>query len=177
MQNYSDEDLILLFKTGNDSQRQKAFDSLYMRYSKPITSFFYLAFRQDHEKARDFAHDVFLKLLEAPDKFDDNRKFKPWIFRIAANMCKNEFRHRLVINKFVDYSSERSAIFLQANETERKLRDCIKRLHPDQRSLIVLRFKINLTIKEIAEIFECPEGTIKSRLFYSTQALSKLYTE
>jgi len=34
---------------------------------------------------------------------------------------------------------------------------------------------MKLTVKEIAEIYECPEGTIKSRLFYATQELSKLY--
>ncbi|MEA3451458.1 MAG: sigma factor-like helix-turn-helix DNA-binding protein, partial [Bacteroidota bacterium] len=45
----------------------------------------------------------------------------------------------------------------------------------EKRSLIVLRFKLNLSIKEIANIYECPEGTIKSRLFKATKELSRLY--
>lgn len=175
MHNFSDEELISIYKNEPGSRRQKAFDCLYLRYSAPLTHYFYFALQKDYEKARDFFHDLFLKILETPDKFDSSRLFKPWIYRVASNMCLNEFRKASVASKFNDYILHSPASHTGTGEKQKELNKCIRRLSHDQRSLIVLRFKINLSIKEIAEIFECPEGTIKSRLFYATKELSNLY--
>lgn len=175
MQGYSDEELIQEFKTTNSSQRQKAFDCLYLRYAEPVTQYFFFAMNRDYEKSEDFTHDLFLKLLEAPEKIDANCPFKPWLYKVAANMCKNEYRKAEVVNKFRDHMQKTKPHFSILNETEIALSESIKKLNPEQRSLIVLRFKINLSIKEIAAIYECPEGTIKSRLFYAVRELSKHY--
>ena len=175
MQGYSDEELIREFMNTNGSRRQKAFDCLYLRYSEPIAHYFFFALHRDYEKAKDFVHDLFLKLLESPDKFDATQPFKPWIYRVAANMCKNEYRKAEVVDKFMAHFQRTAVYYTGLNDAEIKLSESIKRLNQEQRSLIVLRFKINLSIKEMAEIFECPEGTIKSRLFYATKELSKYY--
>jgi RNA polymerase sigma-70 factor (ECF subfamily) len=90
-------------------------------------------------------------------------------------MCKNEFRDNKVIQKYNDHVISTTEPLVLIDETEKTLRKCINNLSQEQRSLIVLRFKMKLTVKEIAEIYECPEGTIKSRLFYAIQELSKLY--
>jgi RNA polymerase sigma-70 factor (ECF subfamily) len=177
MQTFTDEQLIEVIKGTNGNRRKKAFDYLYLRYHKPITNYFYFALQKDHEKAKDFFHDLFLKLIETPEKFDTNRQFKPWIFRIAENMCHNDYRRTEVENKYHEYVLHSVHNHTQLTDIELSLAKCIKKLHREQRSLIILRFKINLSIKEIAEIFECPEGTIKSRLFYATKELSKLYRE
>jgi RNA polymerase sigma factor (sigma-70 family) len=42
-------------------------------------------------KARDFTQDLFSKLIQKPDSFDENRSFKTWLYSIAHNMCKNEY--------------------------------------------------------------------------------------
>lgn len=175
MHKYSDEDLIDIYKSTKDGQGRKAFDCLYMRYSDTITQYFYFALYRDIEKAKDFVHDLFLKLLDSPEKFNSERKFKPWIFQVASNMCKNEFRKSEVSKKYVDHVKATKNEYLNIDESEQLLSDSIRKLSQEQRSLIVLRFKIRLSIKEIAEILECPEGTVKSRLFYATKELSKLY--
>jgi RNA polymerase sigma-70 factor (ECF subfamily) len=173
MQGYSDEELIQEFRTTNGSQRQKAFDCIYLRHAEPVAQYFFYALNRDYEKSKDFAHDLFLKLLEAPEKFDTNLPFKPWLYKVAANMCKNEYRKAEVVNKFRDHFQKTDPHFSILNETEILLNESIKKLNQEQRSLIVLRFKIELSIKEIAAIHECPEGTIKSRLFYAVKELSK----
>lgn len=175
MQGYSDEELVQEFRTANGSQRQKAFDCLYLRHAEPVTQYFFFALNRDYEKSKDFAHDLFLKLLEAPEKLDVNLPFKPWFYKVAANMCKNEYRKAEVVNKFRDHFQKADRHFSDLKETEILLCESIKKLNQEQRSLIVLRFKINLSIKEIAVIYECPEGTIKSRLFYAVKELSKQY--
>jgi RNA polymerase sigma-70 factor (ECF subfamily) len=173
MQGYSDEELIQEFKMTNGSRRQKAFDCLYLRHAEPVAQYFFFALHRDYEKAKDFAHDLFLKLLEAPDRLDTNQPFKPWLYKVAANMCKNEYRKAEVVNKFRDHIQKTDRHYSILNEAEIMLSESIKKLDQEQRSLIVLRFKINLSIKEIAAIYECPEGTIKSRLFYTVKELSK----
>ena len=175
MHNYSDEELYKEFMVTHGSRRRKAFDFLYSRYSRPLTQYFYFAFHHDFEKARDFFHDLFLKILETPEKFDTSMKFKTWIFRVAANMCKNEFRKEEVVNRYKDHAKNNLADNIELNLQEIKLNEGLRILGPRQRSLIVLRFKINLSIKEMAEIFECPEGTVKSRLFFAIKELSEYY--
>jgi RNA polymerase sigma-70 factor (ECF subfamily) len=80
-----------------------------------------------------------------------------------------------VIQKYADHVIYTSEHFISDNETENMLRICINKLSQEKRSLIILRFKLKLSIKEIGEIYECTEGTIKSRLYYATKELSKFY--
>lgn len=175
MEQFSDEKLFEIYKSSEDSQRRKAFDCLYLRYSDAVTQYFYFALFRDLEKARDFVHDLFLRLLDAPEKFDTSKKFKPWMFQVASNMCKNEFRRQEVNLKYLEHAKSTFKDSLQLNDSEKLLSASIKQLSQEQRSLIVLRFKIKLSIKEIAEIIDCPEGTVKSRLFYATKELAKIY--
>jgi len=177
MKNFTDEKLIEIYKMSKDSRSKKAFDCLYLRYLQPITNYFFLALDRDNEKAKDFFHDLFLKILEKPDVFNTKQKFKPWIYRVASNMSKNHFRSKTVKNKYNEHLKYTETAHYDLDLQEQKLNDHIKNLKSEQRSLIVLRFKLNLSIKEIAEIYECPEGTIKSRLFYTIKELSNQYNK
>lgn len=177
MQGFSDEKLVEVYRSTHGPRREKAFDCLYKRYSDAVRQYFYFALNRDHEKAKDFAHDLFLKILESPDKFNINQPFRPWLFRVASNMCKNEYRRLDVVNRFYEQEQIPSTYDTNLNEKQAKLSEGIKRLPMEKRSLIVLRLKINLSIKEIAEIYQCPEGTIKSRLFYALKELSKYYQD
>jgi RNA polymerase sigma-70 factor, ECF subfamily len=175
MQGRTDEELIEILKNGNGSQKREAFDCLYLRYAEPLTQYFRFALQKNNDKAGDFLHDLFLKIWENPEKFDTSQQFKPWVYRVAANMCKNDYRRLTVAGKFRFHVLQTSVHYYQPDENENRLNKCIKKLSREKRSLIVLRFKLNLSIKEIAEISECPEGTVKSRLFYSIKELSKFY--
>jgi len=175
MRNFSDEKLIEIYREKKGNRKQKAFDYLYLRYSTNLRNFFFFALNKDNEKAKDFVHDTFLKIIESPQKFDTTQKFKPWIYKVASNMCKNEYRKLEVVSKYKLEITNSSINYAFLSDNEIKLSEVIKKLPQDKRSLIVLRFKINLSVKEIANIYECPEGTIKSRLFKATKELSKLY--
>ncbi|MBN2892493.1 MAG: sigma-70 family RNA polymerase sigma factor [Bacteroidales bacterium] len=175
MRNFSDEKLIEIYKTTTGSQKLKALNCLYLRYSDALKNYFFFALNYDTEKAKDFVHDTFMKIIESPEKFDTKLKFKPWIYKVASNLCKNDYRKLEIIKKHKQELENRVIQYTEIYENQRILSEAIKKLPQDKRALIVLRFKINLSIKEIAEIYECPEGTIKSRLFYATKELSKLY--
>jgi RNA polymerase sigma-70 factor, ECF subfamily len=175
MQQLTDEQLIRIFQRNEGNKGQVAFSQLYDRYAKLMLNYFYFSLHNDHNKAQDFVQDLFVKILEKHHTFDNGKFFKAWIYRIATNMCNNEYRKNNVIRKYHDHILSSSESITLNPETENILRKCISDLSTEQRSLIVLRFKLKLSIKEIALIYECPEGTIKSRLFHATKELSKLF--
>jgi RNA polymerase sigma-70 factor (ECF subfamily) len=175
MNDFSDEQLMECYQINKDGRGALALDHLYSRYAKRMINFFYYSSQNNYDRAQDLLHDLFLKVIEHKAKFNTNQPFQAWIYRIASNMCKNDFRSMSVHKKYRDHLTANTELTISDNETGEMLRACIKSLNQDQRSLIVLRFKLNLTVKEIAEIYECPEGTIKSRLFYTIKELSQLY--
>ena len=181
MQGYSDEELIEVYRNTKGSRRQKAFDYLYMKYSDPVRQYFFFALYRDHEKAKDFTHDLFLKILESPDKFDTSRQFKPWLYRIASNMCKNEYR-RICNRKELTLSEhhENHSIAdsnieeeLEKEELNKLIQQALMNLDPIKREIFLMRFQEERSIREISQIMGCSEGTIKSRLYYSIQKISK----
>ncbi len=84
----SDEKLMHFLIKGD----QKAFNEIYKRYAGPLKGYFMRMLWRDEEKAEDFMHDLFAKIIKKPDSFDINRSFKTWVYTIACNMCKNEYK-------------------------------------------------------------------------------------
>jgi RNA polymerase sigma-70 factor (ECF subfamily) len=177
----SDEELMQKIRQGNAG----AFDELYHRYSKRLLLYFYRMLGGDSEKTQDFLQDLFLKIVEKNNLFRNEARFSTWIFTVAHNMCKNEYR-RLSVRKIIDHQAEPDDVFSQNGndflDIEQKIdEDMFKqivlkelgRLDENQCSTFILRFQENLSIKEISQILGCSDGTTKSRLFYVTQKLSK----
>lgn len=172
----SDEQLMANITAGNP----KAFTELYERYNKRIYYFFLRMLGSDAELANDFLQDLFLKIIQKPELYKPTHKFSGWLFSIAHNMCKNEYRSREVRKNFKtegnpdqyinpnfqeDSINKESLIAEVFNELEL--------LDESQRSILILKYKENFSLKEISDILELPVGTIKSRLHYARQELSK----
>src|SRR6266568_4196340 len=85
---FTDEILIVRMINGDC----KAFNTLYARYKDRLLYYFYRMLGNSNEKAQDFLQDIFMKLIDKAETFDSSRKFSTWIFSIAHNMCKNEYR-------------------------------------------------------------------------------------
>jgi RNA polymerase sigma-70 factor, ECF subfamily len=175
MVSLTDEQLMEIFRLDKGGQGSIAFDHLYNRYAKRMVNYFYYSLWKDNDKAQDFLHDLFIKIIQSKDKFDENNSFQAWIYRIASNMCKNEFRSNEINEKYQAHVLNTTSIIDNEQKGNNQLQRYINSLNTEQRSLIILRFKFNLSIREIAEIYECPEGTIKSRLFSATKELSTKY--
>ncbi len=175
----SDEILMSYVKKG----KEKAFDELYDRYSKKMLFFFYRRLHQNYQKAQDFLQDLFLKVTEKSDSFDETKKFSVWIYTIAANLCKNEYRKLTVRpTKSADFKrtlryrassdlnvEERHDLALFSDSLYKELSEM-----DEKHSLtFILKHQQNLSIREISKIMACPEGTVKSRLFYAIKILSQ----
>jgi RNA polymerase sigma-70 factor (ECF subfamily) len=174
----SDELLMQAIASGD----KRAFDELYNRYAKPLKSYFMRMLWRDKEKSEDFLHDLFAKIVHKPDCFDPSRSFKTWVFSGANNMCKNEYKkqevrkgmsngldnHYTLFDDSVNVIGEvQDAFFKEAFE------ESMKKLDDKHREAFALRHIEGLSIKEIAEVLEINEGTIKSRLFYATKYLAE----
>jgi RNA polymerase sigma-70 factor (ECF subfamily) len=158
-----------------------AFSEIYDRYNKLMINYFYKMLWQDREKAEDFMQDLFTKIIEKPKYYDTSRNFKTWLFSVANNMCKNEYRKQAVrsnttnnIDKEVQVKDNSINAMQQTdnNTFNAKLKEELDRLDEKQKSTFIMRYFDDMPIKEIAEALDCSEGTIKSRLFYTLKKLA-----
>ena len=170
---YSDADLMRQICSANKA----AFNELYKRYSKRLLYYFYRMLGNSEEMAQDFLQDLFYKLIDKPHLYDPGQRFSTWIFSIAHNMCKNEYRRRTVRNHI--FSSENVVTYQSGEEDEPDLSamaniiyDELDTLGESHKTAFILRYREGFQIKEISEILSLPEGTVKSRLFYTRQILA-----
>lgn len=134
--------------------------------------------RNDEAKAQDFTQDIFIKVIEAAEQFDVSKNFKTWIFTIAANHCKNYFRSN---KQMLDIDSPSISVAYpdsiednyDQSEFREKLNSEVDKLSYNFKETFILRYFEGLKLKEIADIMDCPVGTVKSRLNHVTQVLSK----
>lgn len=165
-----------LIKNGD----QAAFSELYERYHQRLFYFFYRMLWSDKELANDFLQDIFMKLIDKPELFNPKYSFKSWIFSIAHNMCKNEYRKQEIRRQYQTDGNFDCIIDESQSESENTKEELLAQLFAElsnleegHHSILLLKYKENLSVKEIAQILELPEGTIKSRLHYARLQLAK----
>jgi RNA polymerase sigma-70 factor, ECF subfamily len=176
----SDEELMLHLSRGEAS----AFDEIYKRYGKRLLGYYIRMLNFDRHLAEDALQDLFLKIAEAPEKFDGSRSFKTWIFSVASNSCKNYYRHK----KVVDGSKEemvylemsytgneflKTASRMDATVFRKMLEEVLNELSPEKKEAFILKYQEEKSIAEIAIIQDCAEGSVKSRLHYTIKILEE----
>ncbi len=156
-----------------------AFAELYDRYSPRLFGYFKRMLGNDREKARDFVQDLFTRIIDKPHLYDPSRPFKTWVFSVAFNMCKNEYRKEEVRKEARQHLL--TGIATDGGETMRKIDGKkfnellyleLEEMDENHRGTFLLRYRDELSIREISEVFGCSEGTVKSRLFYTLRKLT-----
>lgn len=153
----------------------KALEELYKRYYKRLYHFSIKMLNNDRETANDITQDVFLKLVNFPDKFNLEKKFKSWIYTITANECRKHFRLKPTKN----IEEQEIAIDIQEDNREnlsifmKKLENQLEQLSDRHKEAFILKHNQNFSLQEIAEIQDCALGTVKSRLHYTTKFLAE----
>ena len=170
---YSDADLMRHICNAD----KLAFNELYKRYSRRLLYYFYRMLGSSEEMAQDFLQDLFYKLIDKPHLYNPDQRFSTWIFSIAHNMCKNEYRRRAVRNHI--FSSDNLVTYQSGEEDEPDLStmttiiyDELDNLGESHKTAFILRYREGFQVKEISEILNLPEGTVKSRLFYTRRILA-----
>jgi RNA polymerase sigma-70 factor (ECF subfamily) len=179
--NSTDEQLMQLVANNNPAGVKE----LYKRYSKKLLSYLFRMLGGDEDKAQDFLQEIFLRIVDKAADFDSGQKFQTWVFSISSNLCKNEYRRLKVRNK-TENDSDLDQHFSVKSDHEctidyRDLESAIQKelmkIDDQHRQTFLLRFQQNYTIREISEILNCPDGTVKSRLHHTTRRLASKLQE
>lgn len=156
----------------------KALTELHNRYASKLLGFFIKMFKGDVAKSQDFLQDLFLKLIEKKQLFDTNKKFYTWIFTIASNMCKTEFRKPHFQSISGDNFEHENLLISDENLIDKKifkkvLKQSVHGLEINHKTVFILRYNEKFSLKEISDITETSVGTVKSRLFYATKKITE----
>lgn len=175
----SDEELMSRLISSNDN---KYLTELYNRYSTKLLGFLIKMFKGDVDKAQDFLHDIFVKVIDKKHLFNTDKKFYTWIFTIASNMCKTEFRkpylNTIPTDEFVnDKLHVQQDNLMDKQLFKALLKEKVHGLEYNHKTVFILRYNEKFTLKEIADITDSSLGTVKSRLFYATKKITEQLKE
>jgi RNA polymerase sigma-70 factor (ECF subfamily) len=156
-----------------------AFSHLYDRYASGLHAFFFKMLYADTHLAEDFVQELFCRVFENTDRFDSRRSFRTWLFSMAYNLCKNEYRKRErmpnpeAIPLYPGTEEEYDNSWEEARKKQ-LLEYGLKQLKESQRECLCLRYQQGFSIQEISEILRIPKGTVKSRLYYAIKELAEI---
>ncbi len=119
----------------------------------------------DAAAAEDIAQESFLAAVRALDRFDRRRPFGPWLHRIVVNRAIDWGRARALRRELgLDGVAEPAGAQPAEGERTEEIAGALAGLVPEQRAVIVLRYLLDYTPGEIAELLDLPRGTVNSRL-------------
>jgi RNA polymerase sigma-70 factor (ECF subfamily) len=114
----------------------------------------------DAAAAEDIAQEAFLAAVRNLDRFDRRRPFGPWLHRIAVNRAIDWARAA----KLRAEAEEQDVAAPERIDPDERMLPALASLDPDHRAVIVLRYLLEYTPGEIAELLDLPRGTVNSRL-------------
>lgn len=178
LRSLTDEQLMERISTNDDD---RAFDDLYHRHARRVMGFFYRQLNHDEERASDLMQDTFMRAWVSRQQWKAGKEFLPWLFTIAFNICKNEYRHngyetdyqQHVLHTQDEEYTDDTEVGIDAQIFDKALLSTISTMPPDMRTLFSLRFEEELTIPQISDIMGIPPGTVKSRLHSLTRTLKE----
>ncbi len=131
-----------------------------------------LNYIRDPHYAEDIAQEVFLKVYTSLASYRLGTNFKAWLYRIVHNFSMDTLRKRrreTVLKESINKREENNPY--SKVDTNLALEEAIKRLPPEYRAVITLRYQEDLSYEEIAEAMDIPIGTVKTWLFRAKEAL------
>jgi RNA polymerase sigma-70 factor (ECF subfamily) len=167
----------------------QAFDLLVLKYQSRLISTAF-KFVKDLQIAEDIVQDSFIKAFKALESFREDSSFYTWIYRITANTSKNflvsKKRKSELLNS--DLSEEASyeiepveayspEDLLQATQLKKVITETIDQLGEDTRTALTLRELDGLSYEQIADVVNCPVGTVRSRIFRGREVIDEAISQ
>ena len=152
-----------------------AFERLYHDYRRRLGPFVYRIVR-DASTNDEVFNDVMLAVWRNAASFSGKSKVSTWVFGIAYRQCLKHLRGRKAMVE-LDESMHDSVDDRESIERRDLVVRALAGLSPEQRLVIELSYFQGNTYGEIAEIAECPENTIKTRVFHARRRLKAIMTE
>ena len=185
----TDEHLVGHYRTG----RTEAFETLVSRFRIELFHFL-MRYVHDRAAAEDLVQETFLQTHLSIDTFDLSRRFRPWLFAIAANKARDQLRRNtrrqtVPLSVLVDENQPEGRTFIdlleadlplpaenvENEETRRLVREAIASLPDHLREVLLLAYFHRFAYKEIAQMLSIPLGTVKSRLHAAVGSFAEVW--
>ena len=182
----TDTDLIIQAQKGDHN----AFEALVYRYDRSVLSIA-IKYANNEDDAKDLYQEVFIRVYRSIKGFRFQCEFSTWLFRITTNVCltyKSRSKEHLRVSIDTNYEDEENEIsttkelVYDGSSPEEISSDsdlgeivnaAVESLSPKQRMTFILKHYEGYKIREIAEMLNCKEGTVKKYLFDAIKNLRK----
>ena len=180
----TDQQLVVKVQKGD----KRAFDLLVLKYQHKIFGLI-SRYVRDADEVQDVAQEAFIKAYKALPRFRGDSAFYTWLYRIAINTAKNHLVSRsrrppgtdVEVQDAEYYESggalrdiENPETALYGAELKAVVEGAIGALPEDLRTAVTLREFDGLSYEDIADIMDCPVGTVRSRIFRAREAIDTL---
>jgi RNA polymerase sigma-70 factor (ECF subfamily) len=185
----SNKELDLVLVKRAKSGDYQAFDLLVLKYQSRLISTAF-KFVKDVQIAEDIVQDSFIKAFNALESFREDSSFYTWIYRITVNTSKNFLVSKKRKNELVnsDLSVEASyeiepvetyspEDLLQATQLQKVITETFDQLGEDTRTALTLRELDGLSYEQIADVVNCPVGTVRSRIFRGREVIDEAISQ
>lgn len=170
----------------------EAFEEIVDRYQNQIVTYL-CRYVGSREMAEDLAQETFLRVFRRAETYDPSSKFSTWIYTIAVNLAKDEFKRLRRRPQTRSMDDERAGEGIRSDslrtpegdeesptgrmergERSDRVNDLLARIPPEERDVLILRDINGFTYTEIADTLGLPMGTVKSRINRGRNSLKEL---
>jgi RNA polymerase sigma-70 factor (ECF subfamily) len=178
-----DQKLVVRVQKGDKT----AFDLLVRKYQHKVAKLI-SRYVRDRREVEDVTQEAFIKAYRAIGGFRGESAFYTWLYRIAVNTAKNYLESQSRRPPGSDMEVESAELIeggeglrdqatperqLLTNEIATTVHRVLELLPPDLRTAITLREIEGMSYEEIAEVMDCPIGTVRSRIFRAREAIDQ----
>ena len=178
-----DQTLVVRVQKGDKT----AFDLLVRKYQHKVAKLV-SRYVRDRREVEDVTQEAFIKAYRAIGGFRGESAFYTWLYRIAVNTAKNYLESQSRRPPGSDMEIEGAELIesgeglrdqatperqLLTNEIATTVHRVLEHLPPDLRTAITLREIEGMSYEEIAEVMDCPIGTVRSRIFRAREAIDQ----
>jgi len=182
----TDTDLIIQAQKGD----QNAFEELVYRYDRSVLSIT-MRYAINEDDAKDLYQEVFIRVYRGLKNFRFQSEFSTWLFRITTNVCltyKSRSKEHLRVSIDTNFEDEENEFTAKeeliydgsspeeissGSDLGEIINAAVESLSPKQRMTFILKHYEGYKIREIAEMLNCKEGTVKKYLFDAIKNLRK----
>ena len=172
----TDTELLRQVATGDEA----AFAELYDLYAPPVYNYL-LRLVNEPAVAEEILQEVFVAMWQSAHRFREEAKVQTWLLRIAHHQAVSWLRRTRAALWSNDELEADDHDLVEEHLARRwqidEVRAALTRLTPNHRAVIELTFVQGLSYAEIAEVMNCPIGTVKSRMSYALRHLNILLSE
>jgi RNA polymerase sigma factor (sigma-70 family) len=179
--------LIALAREGDKNAQGKLVQLWYKRIYNFTYKFFF-----DHDLAMEAAQKTFISMHRNIGSLQESGRFRSWLYTIAVNYCREEVRKKksgraLSLHELAPNEAEESHRWeesrnrnenpeqqLRHSELSDLLQQCLMELTIEQREVVIMKEYEGLKFREIAEVLNLSENTVKSRMYYGLDGLKKI---